>query len=606
VPATVVIAVIPEVPPTFAADELGDRIFAHRPQFGHDALVAEQDLLDTVFVHVPTFGTDRLVESAFPDVNLLDTVFTHVPTFGGTDELAEAPPDEILRDTIFTHVPTFGTDELAEAPPDEILRDTIFTHVPTFGTDELEANSTGAGVSVGTSTAAALATGLFIGAGESVGTSTAAAVASSTVSDGSSAGTSTVAARAGPGTIWDSGNKHADIVLGRGDTVAGKTASNGTWRTVLANTSKSTGKWYLEYYVNIFNGSGWLAGFGNSSTSKTTFAGADTNSIGMQLRSSSTAILIYNGSTIATWWSITNPFGYVVSMAIDLDAKLIWVRTDRNTTWNNNGSADPATGVGGQAYSPTGALFPVFSALDASQANCATLNAGAYPFSMAAPSGFTAWDTGMPSPTGLVGTTPSTFNPSDKAATVTLSNGNLTATQNTTASTFEAGRSTTSRGSGLAYFELTITSRSSSSGHNQGTVFGFANSSATLTGGYPGANNNSVGAQTGDNPGGILYNTAAYGTYIGTQVSAGDVVGIAVDMNKGLFWIKNVTTASNWNNSASADPAAGVGGFGVPTVSDAFFMWAGANLGVVADVSTVNFGAAAFAGTLPSGYVAWG
>ena len=110
---TVIVIVAPEVPPTFGANEFGDRTFANYAKFGNDALVVEQNLIDTVFTNISRFGLDRLVESAFPDVSLIDAVFTNTSTFG-TDELAEAPPDEILRDAVFTNTSTFGADVLEE------------------------------------------------------------------------------------------------------------------------------------------------------------------------------------------------------------------------------------------------------------------------------------------------------------------------------------------------------------------------------------------------------------------------------------------------------------------------------------------------------------
>jgi hypothetical protein len=49
-------------------------------------------------------------------------------------------------------------------------------------------------------------------------------------------------------TIWDAANKDASIILGRGATIAGKSASAGSWKSVRATTSFSSGKKYLEFY----------------------------------------------------------------------------------------------------------------------------------------------------------------------------------------------------------------------------------------------------------------------------------------------------------------------------------------------------------------------
>jgi hypothetical protein len=258
----------------------------------------------------------------------------------------------------------------------------------------------------------------------------------------------------------------------------------------------------------------------------------------------------------------------------------------------------------GLSYTVTGALFPVFSPADASESNVCTLNAGAYPFSLSIPSGFSAWDTGLPSPNGRVGTSPTTWNPSDKDTHVALSGGNLVATQSSDANVYDGVRSTTSYGSGQVYFETTVTTLGTGNS-KRGWVGGFGTASASLSSaaGVPGADFKSIGYQMGD-LNDIIYNTTTFATYNGSQTQ-GDVYGVAVDFNKGLWWVKNVTTNSNWNNNASADPVAGVGGFGLPTTQDLFAMWGGAFASSTTDAVTANFGVTGFVGTAPSGYTAW-
>ena len=93
-------------------------------------------------------------------------------------------------------------------------------------------------------------------------------------------------------------------------------------------------------------------------------------------------------------------------MAIDFTALRVWFRRN-NGTWNNGGSADPATGVGGIDVSSlfTGvAAYPsVF--LGATSLNF-TLNVGATAFAYAIPSGFTAgWTVSNPAADFLARTT---------------------------------------------------------------------------------------------------------------------------------------------------------------------------------------------------------
>jgi len=59
-------------------------------------------------------------------------------------------------------------------------------------------------------------------------------------------------------------------------------------------------------------------------------------------------LLYTGGSRIAGWQTVAT--SNYVGIAIDFDKKLIWARTSANTNWNNSGTADPATGVGGFSF----------------------------------------------------------------------------------------------------------------------------------------------------------------------------------------------------------------------------------------------------------------
>jgi hypothetical protein len=407
-------------------------------------------------------------------------------------------------------------------------------------------------------------------------------------------------------TTWDPANADTSFAFGRGNTITGKTSANGSWKSVKGTSSQSSGLLYLEYYVNQNNTpADWIGGFGNASAALTTYLGSDTHSFGIQISGGTNSIIIYNNGIGANFWTISNGSGYVLALAIDFTHSKFWIRTDRNLTWNDDilANQNPATNTGGYTFSVTGALFPMFSALDGSALNLCTINAGAYPFSLAMPSGFSAWDTGTPSPNGQTGTTPTTWNPSDKDSHVALSNGNLEATQSTDVGNYDGVRSTTSWGSTQRYFEVTLTLLGSGNSH-RGWIVGLADSSAAIsTTGYPGSDAHGVGAQMGD-LNDVLYNGGQIFTFNGS-VTQGDVYGIAVDVNKGLWWIKNITASSNWNNNAGADPVAGVLGYGLADLNDVFVQWAGAYASSTADAATLNVGAASFTGSLPSGYAPW-
>ena len=187
-----------------------------------------------------------------------------------------------------------------------------------------------------------------------------------------------------------------------------------------------------------------------------------------------------------------------------------------------------------------------------------------------------------------------TWNPSDKSASITLSNGNLTAADG---STGDMGvRGTTSKSSGKYYAEFT-TGATYSGGD---TGLGIASSSATLS---------SVGNTTSGcfaafaSAGTIYFNGASQGTGIGA-IGAGQVVCMAIDMDNKRGWLRLNT--GNWNGFVSGDPATNTSGIDISslfTSNAAFPLWC-ANVNGAS--VTANFGGSAFTYTPPSGFSAWG
>jgi hypothetical protein len=98
-------------------------------------------------------------------------------------------------------------------------------------------------------------------------------------------------------------------------------------------------------------------------------------------------------SSIAANAALNFSGGGEVMVATDFDAKLVWFRVGSGN-WNNNASANPATGVGGVSIS--GIAIPVVPAfaLGASLATAQDImavNFGQFAFANAAPAGFAAW-----------------------------------------------------------------------------------------------------------------------------------------------------------------------------------------------------------------------
>jgi hypothetical protein len=143
----------------------------------------------------------------------------------------------------------------------------------------------------------------------------------------------------------------------------------------------------------------------------------------------------------------TPPTVCALGIAIDFDAKKLWIYSPFYGGWNAQSleTQDPNTPVGGMTFTTTGTLFPMVYPGNASgtQNHVYTANFGATSFVHPIPTGYTAWGSGT------------TWNPSDKAANVTLSGGNLTAAD-LVANTNAGVRATTGKSTGKFYFEIAI------------------------------------------------------------------------------------------------------------------------------------------------------
>jgi hypothetical protein len=176
----------------------------------------------------------------------------------------------------------------------------------------------------------------------------------------------------------------------------------------------------------------------------------------------------------------------------------------------------------------------------------------------------------------------STWNPSDKHASITLSNGNRT---EASASNNQGVRATLPKSTGKWLAEITVTS-----GAN--IMFGLGNASANLSF-YPGGDANSW-AYYGAN--GNIY-TSNSPTGYGTTYGAGDVISLAWDATGGkLYFAKNGV----WQ--ASGNPAAGTG-FAFSGLSGSLMLMVAAALG--SQNTTLNTGQAAFTVAVPSGFSPW-
>ena len=176
-----------------------------------------------------------------------------------------------------------------------------------------------------------------------------------------------------------------------------------------------------------------------------------------------------------------------------------------------------------------------------------------------------------------------TWNPADKSVDVTLSNGDLTATNG--GSTWRGVRATGSKSSGKWYCEFTIDTLYDAGGFR----LGLATALETLSG--LGGSSNGYG-YVGDGDKIHANSKVLYGS----SYAVNDIISMAFDLDNGkIWWAKNGV----WQ--ASGDPAAGTNE-AYSGLSGTFFpqvtFWG--NLHAV----TANFGASAFSHTVPSGFTA--
>jgi len=191
---------------------------------------------------------------------------------------------------------------------------------------------------------------------------------------------------------------------------------------------------------------------------------------------------------------------------------------------------------------------------------------------------------------------PTTLNPSDKGATMTLSNGNLTVTK--TGGTWQSVRSIASFTTELIYFEVTYTTVVS---NYIGIGIGTASSPLTQ---FPGNTADTFGAGYTSGDGTVYYNNGGALFSPGTWAVATNTACIAVNGGLKRAWFRK-GPAGNWNNNVSANPALGASGIGWDYSAGSMGsapLFAMVSLNGNGDVATVNFGATDFVGAVPAGF----
>jgi|SRR6516162_626505 len=191
-------------------------------------------------------------------------------------------------------------------------------------------------------------------------------------------------------------------------------------------------------------------------------------------------------------------------------------------------------------------------------------------------------------------TSTTTWNPADASVSISLSGGNLIATAGATGDM--AVRATNFYSSGKHYFEVTVGSTYAGGDTGPG-IMTFAAARDTF-------GQNATGGVIVYPAGAIYYNGSPAGLNIGAQ-SAGNIIGVAVDLTNMKIWYRLQT--GSWNGSGTDNPATNTGGLSISTVFGSAAAYPVQAFGPSASgsTSTVNFGATTFVNGPPSGFTSW-
>lgn len=193
-----------------------------------------------------------------------------------------------------------------------------------------------------------------------------------------------------------------------------------------------------------------------------------------------------------------------------------------------------------------------------------------------------------------------TYNP----GSFTLSNSNLTATT-TSFNTVDTLISTICHTSGLLYNEYVagpsgddINWGYATSTHAPTLLIGNGDPPTNDPLSFGFRNNRRWRINNGDVPSGMS-----------TQPQNGDVVGIAINLNTGFAWVRDVNQSAAvwWGDNGTGDPVAGTNGLSISLlVGLPLYIAYTNNQNSGPGSVTMNPGTSSFAATAPSGYSAWG
>jgi len=157
---------------------------------------------------------------------------------------------------------------------------------------------------------------------------------------------------------------------------------------VISTSAQTTGKFYFEYTQQTSISTSNQIGIMSSAWSGI-FSSSEMTANATELDLGTSSIIYSNGASTGKNLG-TNVLGDIICFAINLTSRLAFIRRN-NGNWNADGTANPATGVGGVVIAPTLSFRPIVRFGGAvAPTDAITANFGASAFAFAVPSGFTA------------------------------------------------------------------------------------------------------------------------------------------------------------------------------------------------------------------------
>ena len=153
--------------------------------------------------------------------------------------------------------------------------------------------------------------------------------------------------------------------------------SSSTYGSVRGTTSKSSGKWYIEFTIDVDAGYVLYVGLATSSQSLSSSIGQSANSVGLAPDS---CVIYYNAASTTTVY--TGVTGDKIGLAVDVSAGLIWFLLNGTPIAGN-----PAAGTGGKSIGTGKTWFPAIGARN----NMAALANFGNGLTYSPPAGFSAW-----------------------------------------------------------------------------------------------------------------------------------------------------------------------------------------------------------------------